>query len=475
MRTKVFLSATAIVTLCIVVSACSVAPGKPTIAIVSPPHGSEFREGENVAVQSVATDAAGINRIELMVDGAVVRSDSPLGGGQASFPVVQNWKATQGTHTISVRAYNVTGIASDPVAVSVLILPRVAPTSMPVPPTALPPPTAMLPPPTANQPAPPPTVQCTNSVAFVADVTVPPGTVWSGGQTFNKIWRVMNDGTCAWDTRYELVSVGGESMATSTVIPISSTAPGATADLLVAMTAPSTPGTHTGQWQIRGPNGLFGAPLTVSIDVAAAAQPAAPGCAGAPTIDFFQASPATITAGQSTTLLWGKVDNATSAVIDQGIGGVGTPGSTNVSPATTTTYTLSATGCGGTVTKQATVTVTGSGQLIPAQPLVPLLPLLPKGNLILQEIFLSTGNEVILRVANDPTGSLSGSFSYKLSVNGNQVKQGSFTIPSGSQAFWTGYAVNGTVTVKATLEVFDLNSGDNEKSVSCSSASHTCW
>jgi hypothetical protein len=44
-------------------------------------------------------------------------------------------------------------------------------------------------------------------------------------------------------------------------------------------------------------------------------------------------------------------------VIDQGIGGVGTPGSRVVTPAQTTTYTLTATGCGGTTTQQAIVTV----------------------------------------------------------------------------------------------------------------------
>jgi len=218
--------------------------------------------------------------------------------------------------------------------------------------------------------------------------------------------------------------------------------------------------------------------MSVSNNVISSAPAPAPGCAGAPTIDFFTASPSTISHGQSTTLMWGKVDNATSAVIDQGIGGVATPGSTTVSPATTTTYTLSASGCGGTVTKQVTVTVSGTGnvqppiQILPVQPIFPILPLLPTGNLTLQDIFLSTGNEVILRVANQ---SLSGSFNYSLSVNGSQVKQGSFTIPTGSQAFWTGYIVNGTATVKGSLSISDSNQGDNEKTVTCSSASHTCW
>jgi hypothetical protein len=89
-------------------------------------------------------------------------------------------------------------------------------------------------------------------------------------------------------------------------------------------------------------------------------------------IASFTASPGTITAGQSSTLNWGKVDNATSASIDPGVGGVGTPGSTTVSPPTTTTYTLTATGCGGTTRKTVTVTVTPTQPLPIATLIIPL-------------------------------------------------------------------------------------------------------
>lgn len=82
-----------------------------------------------------------------------------------------------------------------------------------------------------------------------------------------------------------------------------------------------------------------------------------PACAGAPVIQSFSANPATIAAGNSSVLGWGPVSNATSAVIDQGIGGVATPGSITLKPGQTTTYTLTATGCGGTATKQVTITV----------------------------------------------------------------------------------------------------------------------
>jgi predicted component of type VI protein secretion system len=79
-----------------------------------------------------------------------------------------------------------------------------------------------------------------------------------------------------------------------------------------------------------------------------------------PQIAFFQANPATIIAGGCTTLEWGAVTNATEVSIDQGIGGVATPGSRNVCPTETTTYILTATGPGGTSTASATVTVSAA-------------------------------------------------------------------------------------------------------------------
>ena len=88
-----------------------------------------------------------------------------------------------------------------------------------------------------------------------------------------------------------------------------------------------------------------------------------PGCPGAPVISSFTASPSTITAGQSSTLSWGAVTNGNtsqlvgSVVINPGLGEVGSPGSRVVSPGSTTTYTLVATGCGGERTKEITIVV----------------------------------------------------------------------------------------------------------------------
>ena len=73
----------------------------------------------------------------------------------------------------------------------------------------------------------------------------------------------------------------------------------------------------------------------------------------------FDATPSSIAAGQSSQLTW-IVQGATSVSINNGVGTVAASGSTTVSPATTTTYTLTAVGPTGNVTATTTVTVGGA-------------------------------------------------------------------------------------------------------------------
>ena len=74
----------------------------------------------------------------------------------------------------------------------------------------------------------------------------------------------------------------------------------------------------------------------------------------------FTASPSTIASGSPSTLSWTTTGaSVTSVFIDNGVGSKAASGSTSVSPATTTTYTLSAftTANASPPTKQVTVTV----------------------------------------------------------------------------------------------------------------------
>jgi hypothetical protein len=334
-----FSISTLLLALGILSTACSPAfasTAKPSVAIISPASNSQFHAGDQVTIQSTSTDPEGITQVELSVDGTVVRTD-PSPQPQSSFTVDQQWIATVGSHVITVRALNSASVYSEVAAVAVNVLP------IPFTPTPLPTPTVA-----ANG-------ACVNNSAFVADITVPDGTALAPNQTFNKIWRVRNTGTCTWGAGDALVFIGGESLSATTAIAAPNTAPGATADLLVPMAAPAVIGGHSGSWRLKSPSGaLFGATLTTIINVVG---PAVPNCPFTPGIASFQASPSTITLGQSTNLSWGFVSGAQYAQIDNGIGGVATPGSTTVSPTTSTTYTLTAV-CGSKVNSaQVTVTV----------------------------------------------------------------------------------------------------------------------
>jgi len=76
-----------------------------------------------------------------------------------------------------------------------------------------------------------------------------------------------------------------------------------------------------------------------------------------PLIEYFRVIPSIISPGSCAQLEWGKVENATSAEIEPGIGGVGTPGTLEVCPTTTTTYILSAQDPGGTSIARTTLLV----------------------------------------------------------------------------------------------------------------------
>jgi peptidoglycan-associated lipoprotein len=80
------------------------------------------------------------------------------------------------------------------------------------------------------------------------------------------------------------------------------------------------------------------------------------GTASRPVIASFTAEPSTIEKGQSSTLRW-SISNATDMTIDQGLGAIQSNGQRQVFPANTTTYTLTASGPGGTDTRSVTVEV----------------------------------------------------------------------------------------------------------------------
>jgi pSer/pThr/pTyr-binding forkhead associated (FHA) protein len=84
-----------------------------------------------------------------------------------------------------------------------------------------------------------------------------------------------------------------------------------------------------------------------------------------PVIAYIRVVPSIIKPGDCSQLEWGKVDNATSATIEPAIGGVGTPGTVQVCPTTTTTYVLTARNPEGESTARATLLVSTGTELTP--------------------------------------------------------------------------------------------------------------
>jgi len=108
------------------------------------------------------------------------------------------------------------------------------------------------------------------------------------------------------------------------------------------------------------------APSTAKIETPSTA--ATPAAYPAPTISLT-ASPAAIQKGESTTITW-KTSNATSVILDNGIGTVEASGSRTVSPAVSTTYSARAKGPGGDAVAEARVTVSAPTAVIPPLPAI---------------------------------------------------------------------------------------------------------
>ncbi len=136
-------------------------------------------------------------------------------------------------------------------AACITISQRNIPTATPVFVTATLPPTraVTLPasPTATSTPTPAVTVpaDCEDSAVLLADVTIPDNTVVARSAAFTKTWQFKNTGTCPW-TGYTIRFESGDRMGAPDSAPVSQTAPGATVDVSVDLTAPTTDGTYTG-------------------------------------------------------------------------------------------------------------------------------------------------------------------------------------------------------------------------------------
>jgi pSer/pThr/pTyr-binding forkhead associated (FHA) protein len=479
---------------CLVFAAIFLPPllrgSKPTATIQAPSPDAQIVAGNEIVLQAMAAGARDITRLELYVDGSVVaRTTSPDPKGMASLTARRPWTFdVVGSHVVSAIAHTSTETASAPASVEVVVVAsagRLTPTLITPPPSPTTPEAAPLQPTVPSPTLPPP--------------TQPPGD-------------------------------NPTPTTTSTATP-----------------APTTPPTLT--------------PSPTATEFPP------------PRIEYFRANSENILVSGCATLEWGTVPNASEAVIDPGIGGVGTPGSQTVCPAETTTYVLTASGPGGTTTASATVTVSGvlpdltvesitfdpslpvrgqdtqvritirnagpgmagafnwswaagsgadfggwSGNLNPSETTVVTalwnpaaahaslsttarvdtdneVPETNEGNnelsvtvqvveppfgdLVLQEFFLATDGQVLLRVSNPGGRIIAPRFNYDLYEENSLAKSGTEgTPPIGSQAFWTEYSPIGERTIRVVIDPEDLiteaDEGNNELTLICSSATLSC-
>lgn len=102
-----------------------------------------------------------------------------------------------------------------------------------------------------------PTKSC-YSMAFVSDVSIPDNTAVTPGQTFTKTWKVVNNGSCAWDAGFKFSFTGGDAMGGATYTLPATVAVNAIVDLSVAMTAPNNKtGKVQGNWRMSTAGGTF--------------------------------------------------------------------------------------------------------------------------------------------------------------------------------------------------------------------------
>ncbi|MFK7800306.1 MAG: NBR1-Ig-like domain-containing protein [Anaerolineae bacterium] len=112
---------------------------------------------------------------------------------------------------------------------------------------------------------------------YVADVTIPDGTVIQQGESFLKTWRIKNTGTTTWQN-YTLEYSGDpfsrdSRMGAPMAVSVPFTRPGQEVNVSVTLKAPDSLGTHRSTWRLRKRDGgLFGEQLYGEIKVSAKQQ-----------------------------------------------------------------------------------------------------------------------------------------------------------------------------------------------------------
>ena len=109
---------------------------------------------------------------------------------------------------------------------------------------------------------------CSNSLKYVQDLTVPDDTIMTFGMSFEKQWLVENNGTCNWGPDYHFKHIGGGALGAPEELALYPARAGTQATLQIRFTTPFTEGVYESSWQAVDPNGTgFGDLLYIRIVV----------------------------------------------------------------------------------------------------------------------------------------------------------------------------------------------------------------
>jgi hypothetical protein len=122
--------------------------------------------------------------------------------------------------------------------------------------------------PEPSQAAAQPKSDCSNTLAYIKDLTVADGAIFEPGEKIDKRWLVENQGTCNWDSRYSLRFAGGQPMDAPQQQALVPALAGSQAVVRIIFTAPSEAGKYRSAWQAYSADAMpFGDPFFVEIEV----------------------------------------------------------------------------------------------------------------------------------------------------------------------------------------------------------------
>lgn len=158
------------------------------------------------------------------------------------------------------------------------------PSTATVTPSPTPSPTDTTTPATTPEPNTNPQPSSCDVAGFVRDVSISDGTEMLPGTSFVKTWELRNDGSCTWNSDYQLVFYSGNAMGGAAVqqFTTGTVAPGESIEISVDLIAPNVVGHFIGNWVLRNASGVnfgigaYGSPFYVEINVVEAGDTYSP-------------------------------------------------------------------------------------------------------------------------------------------------------------------------------------------------------